>query len=127
MRDWTLGRIVRRACYCNDSQQRPPRYRVEVRMSQQLVALAGLGFLLGMRHATDADHVIAVTTILARSRRFLHSTVIGALWGFGHTVTVLVVGVAIIAFNVVIPPPIGLAMELAVAVMLDAGDPEPDR
>ncbi|TMB56652.1 MAG: high-affinity nickel-transport family protein [Chloroflexi bacterium] len=87
-------------------------------MSQQLVALAGLGFLLGMRHATDADHVIAVTTILARSRRFLHSTVIGALWGFGHTVTVLVVGVAIIAFNVVIPPPIGLAMELAVAVML---------
>lgn len=84
----------------------------------QLVALAGLGFLLGMRHATDADHVIAVTTILARSRRFLHSTLIGALWGFGHTVTVLVVGSAIIAFNVVIPPPVGLAMELAVAVML---------
>jgi high-affinity nickel permease len=87
-------------------------------MSQQLVALAGLGFLLGMRHATDADHVIAVTTILARSRRFVHSTVIGALWGFGHTVTVLIVGIAIIAFNVVIPPPVGLAMELAVAVML---------
>jgi hypothetical protein len=87
-------------------------------MSQQLLALAGFGFLLGMRHATDADHVIAVTTILARSRRFVHSTVIGALWGFGHTVTVLLVGVAIIAFNVVIPPPVGLAMELAVAVML---------
>jgi high-affinity nickel-transport protein len=87
-------------------------------MSQQLLALAGFGFLLGMRHATDADHVIAVTTILARSRRFVHSTVIGALWGFGHTVTVLLVGVAIIVFNVVIPPPVGLAMELAVAVML---------
>ncbi len=84
----------------------------------QLVALAGLGFLLGMRHATDADHVIAVTTILARSGRFLHGTLIGALWGFGHTVTVLVVGSGIIAFNVVIPPPVGLAMELAVAVML---------
>jgi cytochrome c biogenesis protein CcdA len=84
----------------------------------QLFALAGLGFLLGMRHATDADHVIAVTTILSRSRRFLHSTVIGALWGFGHTVTVLVVGIGIIAFNVVIPPPVGLAMELAVAIML---------
>ena len=84
----------------------------------QLFALAGLGFLLGMRHATDADHVIAVTTILSRSRRFLHSTLIGALWGFGHTVTVLVVGIGIIAFNVVIPPPVGLAMELAVAIML---------
>ena len=81
----------------------------------QFLALAGFGFLLGMRHATDADHVIAVTTILNRSRRFAHLTLIGALWGLGHTVTVMVVGVAIIAFNVVIPPPVGLAMEFAVA------------
>src|SRR6188508_403331 len=86
----------------------------------QLLALAGFGFLLGMRHATDADHVIAVTTILNRSRRFRHMTLIGALWGLGHTVTVVVVGVLIIAFNVVIPPPVGLAMEFAVALMLIA-------
>ena len=57
----------------------------------ELFAFAGFGFLLGMRHATDADHVIAVTTILSRSRRFVHSTVIGGLWGLGHTITVLVV------------------------------------
>ncbi|HEX2140702.1 MAG TPA: high-affinity nickel-transport family protein [Candidatus Limnocylindria bacterium] len=86
----------------------------------QLIALAGFGFLLGMRHATDADHVIAVTTILNRSRRFLDGTVIGAIWGLGHTITVLVVGMLIIVFNVVIPPPVGLAMEFAVAVMLMA-------
>jgi len=84
----------------------------------QLFAIASLGFLLGMRHATDADHVIAVTTILTRSRRFLHSTIIGAIWGLGHTITVLVVGLLIIGFNVVIPPPVGLAMEFAVAIML---------
>lgn len=84
----------------------------------QLLALAGFGFLLGMRHATDADHVIAVTTILNRSRRFLDTTLIGALWGLGHTITVVIVGVAIIVFNVVIPPPVGLAMEFAVALML---------
>jgi high-affinity nickel-transport protein len=84
----------------------------------QLLALAGFGFLLGMRHATDADHVIAVTTILNRSRRFVHTTLIGALWGMGHTITVLIVGVAIIVFNVVIPPPVGLEMEFAVALML---------
>jgi high-affinity nickel permease len=84
----------------------------------QLLALAGFGFLLGMRHATDADHVIAVTTILNRSRRFLDTTLIGALWGLGHTITVVVVGVLIIGFNVVIPPPVGLAMEFAVALML---------
>jgi ABC-type nickel/cobalt efflux system permease component RcnA len=84
----------------------------------QLFAIAGLGFLLGMRHATDADHVIAVSTILTRSRRFIDSTVIGAIWGLGHTITVLVVGLLIIGFNVVIPPPVGLAMEFAVALML---------
>ena len=83
-----------------------------------MLALAGFGFLLGMRHATDADHVIAVTTILNRSDRFLHGTVIGAIWGLGHTITVLVVGVAIIAFGVVIPPAVGLGMEFAVALML---------
>jgi cytochrome c biogenesis protein CcdA len=88
------------------------------RPMSQLLVLAGFGFLLGMRHATDADHVIAVTTILNRSRRFAHTTLIGALWGLGHTLTVVVVGVLIIVFNVVIPPPVGLAMEFAVALML---------
>ena len=84
----------------------------------ELLTLAGFGFLLGMRHATDADHVIAVTTILNRSRRFLDATLIGAIWGLGHTLTVVVVGVLIIVFGIVIPPPVGLAMELAVAIML---------
>ena len=86
----------------------------------QLLALAAFGFLLGMRHATDADHVIAVTTILNRSRRFAHTTLIGLLWGLGHSVTVILVGTAIIVFNVVIPPPVGLAMEFGVAIMLIA-------
>ena len=84
----------------------------------ELLTLAGFGFLLGMRHATDADHVIAVTTILNRSRRFLDATLIGAIWGLGHTLTVVVVGVLIIVFGIVIPPPVCLAMELAVAIML---------
>ena len=86
----------------------------------QFLALAGFGFLLGMRHATDADHVIAVTTILNRSKRFLDTTLIGALWGLGHTITVVIVGILIIGFNIVIPPPVGLAMEFAVALMLIA-------
>ena len=86
----------------------------------QLLALAAFGFLLGMRHATDADHVVAVTTILNRSQRLLDTTLIGALWGLGHTITVVIVGMLIIVFNVVIPPPVGLAMEFAVALMLIA-------
>jgi high-affinity nickel permease len=83
-----------------------------------LLAVIGVGFLLGIRHATDADHVIAVTTIVSRQKSFRHAGLIGALWGVGHTITIFLVGVAIILFNLAIPPRIGLAMELAVGLML---------
>lgn len=77
-----------------------------------------LGFFLGMRHATDPDHVIAVTTIVSRQRSVKHAAVIGAMWGIGHTLTILLVGSAIIVFGLVIPPRIGLTMELSVGLML---------
>ena len=83
-----------------------------------LFAIALLGFFLGMRHATDPDHVVAVTTIVSRERTMLHATLIGALWGLGHTLTILVVGSAIILFKLTIPPRIGLSMELSVGLML---------
>jgi hypothetical protein len=77
-----------------------------------------LGFFLGMRHATDADHVIAVTTIVSRQRSVRVAAWTGVLWGIGHTVTILAVGGAIILFGLVIPPHVGLGMEFSVAVML---------
>src|SRR5712671_7364675 len=83
-----------------------------------LLAIVLLGFVLGMRHATDPDHVIAVTTIVSRERTMLHAALIGALWGLGHTVTILVVGSAIILFKLTIPPRLGLSMELSVGFML---------
>ena len=83
-----------------------------------LLAAVGLGFVLGMRHATDPDHVIAVSTIVSRQRNIRQAGAIGALWGVGHTITIFSVGAAIILFNVVIPPRVGLTMELAVGVML---------
>jgi hypothetical protein len=85
---------------------------------QQLFSTALLGFLLGMRHATDPDHVVAVTTIVSRERGICRASGIGILWGVGHTVTIMVVGGAILLFNVVIPPRIGLAMDFSVALML---------
>jgi high-affinity nickel-transport protein len=81
-------------------------------------SILALGFFLGMRHATDADHVIAVSTIISREQRIAKSAFIGVFWGVGHTVTIFVVGAAIIFFNVVIPPRVGLSMELAVGLML---------
>src|SRR3984885_14835193 len=83
-----------------------------------LFAIMLLGFFLGMRHATDPDHVVAVTTIVSRERTMLHATVIGALWGLGHTLTILAVGSAIILFKLTIPPRVGLSMELCVGLML---------
>jgi len=77
-----------------------------------------LGLLLGMRHATDPDHVVAVTAILSRERRVAAAVRIGVIWGLGHTATVLAVGVAIIIFKIAIPTRIGLAMEFAVAIVL---------
>lgn len=87
-------------------------------MSAALLPTLLLGVLLGMRHATDADHVVAVTTIVTRQGRLRDALRIGALWGIGHTVTILLVGGAILLLHVVIPPRLGLSMEFAVALML---------
>lgn len=83
-----------------------------------LLSIIALGFFLGMRHATDPDHVIAVTTIVSRQRSIRHAALIGVLWGFGHTITILAVGSAIILFGIVIPARVGLTMELSVGLML---------
>jgi len=83
-----------------------------------LLSIIALGFFLGMRHATDPDHVIAVTTIVSRQRSIKHAALIGVLWGLGHTITIVLVGAAIILFGLVIPPRVGLTMELSVGVML---------
>jgi hypothetical protein len=83
-----------------------------------VVSFLFLGFFLGMRHATDADHVVAIATIVSRERSMAGSALIGVAWGVGHTVTVMAVGTAIIVFGVVIPPKLGLSMEFAVGIML---------
>jgi high-affinity nickel permease len=82
------------------------------------LSVLALGFLLGMRHATDADHVVAVTTIVSQQRSVARAAGIGALWGAGHTVTIVLVGGAILLFRLAVPPRLGLAMEFAVAMML---------
>ena len=81
-------------------------------------ALLALGFLLGMRHATDSDHVVAVTTIVSRERRVAGAALLGALWGIGHTATLLAVGLPVVLFGLVIPDRLGLSLELSVALML---------
>jgi high-affinity nickel-transport protein len=82
------------------------------------LSIAVLGLLLGIRHAVDPDHVVAVGTIATRTSSFRRAAGVGALWGIGHTLTILLVGGGMILLRVVISPRIGLAMEFAVAIML---------
>jgi len=74
--------------------------------------------MLGMRHATDPDHIVAVTTIVSHERSVAKAAGIGGVWGLGHTITLLLVGGAIIAFKIGFNARVGLSMELCVAVML---------
>jgi high-affinity nickel permease len=82
------------------------------------LAILLIGFVLGMRHATDPDHVIAVSTIVSRERSLSKAALIGALWGLGHTITILAVGASIILFHLTISVRLGLTMEFAVGLML---------
>jgi hypothetical protein len=82
------------------------------------LGIAVIGLLMGMRHATDPDHVIAVTTIVSRERRLIVASRVGLVWGLGHTLTVLAVGASLIVFKLAIPARLGLAMEFAVAMVL---------
>jgi len=71
-----------------------------------------------MRHATDPDHIVAVTTIVTRERSVAKAAGVGAVWGIGHTITLLIVGGAIIGFKVAMNARLGLSLELCVAIML---------
>lgn len=82
------------------------------------MSLLLLGFVLGLKHALDADHLIAVSTIVSERRGMLSSGITGALWGIGHTAALLIVGIVIIALNVQVPQGVALATEMLVAVML---------
>lgn len=87
---------------------------------QEVLTVLVAGFLLGVRHATDSDHVVAVATIVTRERTLRGAARIGAAWGIGHSVTLLAVGGAIIAFKLVVPERLALSLELCVAAMLVA-------
>jgi nickel/cobalt exporter len=83
-----------------------------------ILFVTGLGLILGMRHSTDADHVVAISTIVSKQRSIRNAAFIGSVWGMGHTITIFIVGSLIILFGVEIPPRVGLSMEFSVAVML---------
>jgi ABC-type nickel/cobalt efflux system permease component RcnA len=80
--------------------------------------ILAFGFLLGLRHATDADHLAAVATLATRSRSLAHTVMQGLAWGAGHTLTLLLFGGVVLLLGAVVPERAAQALELAVGVML---------
>lgn len=77
-----------------------------------------LGFLIGMRHALEADHVAAVATLATRSDSFADTIRQGTVWGIGHTITLVLFGSAVLWMDNLMPQKVAMALESAVGVML---------
>lgn len=87
-------------------------------MNEPFSMALGLGFLLGLKHATEADHLVAVTTIVSEQRSVWRSMLVGALWGAGHTAALLLAGVVVIFLRAAIPTQVATALEFGVALMI---------
>src|SRR5947208_2917470 len=89
-------------------------------MNGTLLSTLALGFVLGLRHALDADHLVAVSTIVGREKSVWKSSRVGAVWGLGHTASLFVAAVAVILLRLTISPRTAATMELGVGLMLIA-------
>ncbi len=87
-------------------------------LDTEFLTIVGLGFVLGLRHALDTDHLAAVSTVLAQRPSFRASGMSGFSWGLGHTAILLLVGAVVLVFRVPVPEPIALAAEFGVGAML---------
>ena len=87
-------------------------------MNGMLATVLGVGFVMGLRHALDPDHVVAVTTMASGKTGVRRASMVGALWGLGHALSLALAGGAILALRLSVPPPMGEALEAAVGLML---------
>lgn len=87
-------------------------------MDTTVAAALGLGFVLGLRHALDPDHVVAVSTIVSEQNSLARSSLVGTFWGLGHSASLFAVGLVIVLLRVSIPEHVLPWMEMPVAAML---------
>ncbi|PFN98722.1 urease accessory protein UreH [Bacillus sp. AFS076308] len=82
------------------------------------LSILALGFVLGIKHAIEPDHVIAVSTIASQSKKLFRSTLAGVFWGIGHTATLFIIGVILILMKGEIPEKWAMSLEFLVGIML---------
>ncbi|HEY6803774.1 MAG TPA: hypothetical protein VI306_09365 [Pyrinomonadaceae bacterium] len=81
-------------------------------------AILGLGLVFGLKHATEVDHVVAVSTIVSEHRNIFRAALVGGLWGVGHTVSLIVVGTIVLVLRITIPEHVANWLEFGVAFMI---------
>jgi ABC-type nickel/cobalt efflux system permease component RcnA len=83
-----------------------------------LLTVLAVGLVFGLKHATEVDHVVAVSTIVSQQRNVWRSTLVGAMWGAGHTASLLIAGVIVLSLRIAIPERVSNWLEFAVALMI---------
>ena len=86
--------------------------------SLSMLAVLSIGLVFGLKHATEVDHVVAVSTIVSQHRNVFHSALVGALWGLGHTASLLVIAAVVLSLRITIPESVSGWLELGVAIMI---------
>lgn len=87
-------------------------------MDASLISALGIGFLLGLTHALDADHLAAIGTLATETAGLRKSSLLGASWGIGHSASLLAAGLLVLGLRFTIPPRFSAAAEFAVSLML---------
>ena len=83
-----------------------------------LLTILAVGLVFGLKHATEVDHVVAVSTIVSQQRNVWRSTLVGAMWGAGHTASLLITGVIVLSLRIAIPERVSNWLEFCVALMI---------
>lgn len=83
-----------------------------------VATIAGVGFVLGLRHALDPDHVVAVTTLASQKAGWRRTSLVGGFWGLGHALSLGLVGGIILLLRLSVPAAVSAALEALVGVML---------
>jgi ABC-type nickel/cobalt efflux system permease component RcnA len=87
-------------------------------MEVTVLTVLALGFILGIKHAIEPDHVIAVSTIASQSKKLWNASLAGVFWGIGHTVTLFIIGIILISMKGEIPEKWAMSLEFLVGIML---------
>lgn len=83
-----------------------------------ILAILGLGLVFGLKHATEVDHVVAISTIVSRHKNIFRSAFVGALWGAGHTTSLMAIAIVVLWFRIAIPERVSGWLEFGVALMI---------